>query len=95
MTNTNEKSFLVGNEVAALDGRLSEMTPNPEKNWLIIQEQYAFFEEKYHILLSCAQLLFAKQLPNLSFDAVCSLFSKVHASVKNYQSALFKFHMNI
>ena len=95
ITNTVEKFFLVKNELLALNAIKSEMAATQDKNWVIIQEQLAVYEQKFQILRDCDQLLFANQQLNFSFDTISSLLSMIHASVKSYRSALFAFRMNI
>ena len=55
----------------------------------------AVYEQNFHILRDCDQLLFANQQLNFNFDTVSSLLSMIHASVKSYRSALLAFRMNI
>ena len=101
ITHTDEKFFLVENELAALNAIQSEMAATQDKTWVIIQEQLAVYEQNfiyeqtYLILRDCAQLLFANQQLNFNFDTVSSLLSTIHASVKSYRPALFAFCMNI
>ena len=95
MTNTDEKFFLVENEMASLNPIQSEMAATQDKNWVIIREQLAIYEQNFHILRGCDQLLFANQQLNSNFDTVSSLPSMIHASVKSYRYALFAFRMNI
>ena len=95
ITNTDEKFFLVENELAALNAIQSEMAATQDKNWVIIQEQLAVYEQNFHILRDCDQLLFANQQLNFLFDTVSSSLSMIHASVKSYRSGLFAFRMNI
>ena len=93
-TKTNEKFFLVENELATVNAIQSELAATQDKNWVIIQEQLAFYEQNFHILPDCDQLLFANQQLIFNFDTVSSLLSMIHASVKSYRSALFAFRMN-
>ena len=95
ITQTDEKFFLVDNELAALNAIQSAMAATQDKNWIIIQEQLAVYEQNFHILRDCDQLLFANQQLNFNFDTVSSLLSMIHACVKSYHSALFAFRMNI
>ena len=95
VTLTGEKFFLVENELAALNAIQSEMAATQDKNWVIIQKQLAVYEQNFHILRDCDQLLFANQQVNFTFDTVSSLLSMIHASVNSYRSALFVFRMNI
>ena len=95
MAHTDEEFFLVENELAALNAIQSEIAASQDKNWFIIQEQLAVYEQNFHILRDCDQLLFAKQQLNFNFDTVSSLLPMIQASVKNDRSALFAFRMNI
>ena len=94
ITHTDEKFFLVEKELAALNALQSEMAATQDKNWVVIQEQSAVYEQSVHFLRDCDQLLFANQQLNFNFDTVSSLLSKIHASVKSYRSALFAFCLN-
>ena len=58
MTNTDEKFFLVENELAGLNAIQSEMAATQDKNWVIIQEQLAVYGLNFHISRDCDQLLF-------------------------------------
>ena len=95
ITHTDEKFFLLEKELAVLNAIQSEMAATQDKNWVIIQEQLAVYEQNFHILRDCDQLLFANQQLNFNFDTVFSLLSMIHASVESYRSALFAFRMNI
>ena len=93
--NTDEKFFLVENELAALNAIQSEMAVTQDKTWVIIQEQLAIYEQNFHILRNCDKILFANQPANFNFDTVPSLLSMIHASVKNYRSALFALRIKV
>ena len=54
----------------------------------------AIYEENFHILRDCEQLLFANQQLNFNFGTVSFLLSVIHDSGKRYRSALFAFDMN-
>ena len=71
------------------------MATTQDKNWVIIQEQLAVYEQNFHILRECDQLLFANQQLNYIFDTVSSLLSMIPASVKSYRSAVLAFRMTI
>ena len=95
MRNNDEKFFLVENELAALNAIQSEMTATLDKTSVIIQEQLAVYEQNFHILRDCDQLLLVNWQLDFNFDTVSSLLSMIHASVKSYRFALFAFRMNI
>ena len=75
MTNMDECFSLVENELAALNAIQSEMAATQDKNWVIIPEQSAIYEQNFHVLRDCYQLLFAYQQLNFNFDTVSSLLS--------------------
>ena len=62
------------------------MAATENKNWFIIREQLAIYEQNFHILRDFDQLSFANQQLNFNFDTV-SLVSTIHASVKSYRFA--------
>ena len=93
--NAEEKFFLVKNELAALNAIQAEMSATQIRNWVIIQEQFDVFEQNFHILRDCKQMLFSNQQLNFNFDSLSSLLSMVHASIKAFRSAFFAFRMNI
>ena len=93
--NTEEKFFLVKNELAAPNAIQAEMSAAQNRNWEIIQEQFDVFEHNFHILRDCNQMLFSKQQLIFNFDTLSSLLSMVHASIKAFRSALFAFRMSI
>ena len=66
------------------------MPATQDKKWVINQEKLALYEQNFHILRD-----FANRQPNFIFDSVFSWLSMIHASVKNYRSALFAFRMHI
>ena len=93
--NTEEKFYLVKNELAALNAIQAEMSATQNRNWEIIQEQFDVFEHNFHILRDCNQMLFSNQQLNFNFDTLSSLLSMVHASIKAFRSALYAFRMNV
>ena len=93
--NTDEKHFLVKNKLAAFNAIQAEMSATQNRNWAVIQEQFDVFENNFHILRDCNQMLFSNQQLNFNFDTLSSLHSMVHASIKAFCSALYAFRMNI
>ena len=91
---TRMKTFLVQNDLAAPNTIQSEVAVTQGKNWFILQEQFSFYEIKFHILHDCYQFLFASQQPNFISDTVCFCFWKNHASVKSYRWALLTLRLN-
>ena len=51
--NTDEKFFLVENDMVALNPIQFEMAATEVKIWIIIGEQLAIYEQIFHILRDC------------------------------------------
>ena len=94
-TSTDEKFFMVEDELAALHDIQRELVDTQNKNWALIQQQFDVFEHNFHVLRDCNQLLFSNQQLNFNFDTFSSLLAMIHASIKSYRAALFAFRMNI
>ena len=86
--NTNEKFFMVSNELSEIRKAQKEMNENQAKNWKIMQEQFVVFEKNFHILRDCTQMLFSNQQLNFNFDTVSSLLSTLYADTKLQSSSI-------
>ena len=93
--NTNEKFFMVSNELSEIRKAQKEMNENQAKNWKIVQEQFVVFEKNFHILRDCTQMLFSNQQLNFNFDTVFSLLSTLYADTKSYRAALYAYKVNL
>ena len=93
--NTEEKFYSVKTELAALNAIQAEMSATQNRIWEIIQKQFDVFEQYFHTLRDCYQMLFSNQQLNFNFDTLSSLLSMVPASIKAFGSALHAFCMNI
>ena len=94
-TGTDEKFFLVGNELKEIRETQNQMIETQNKNWAIIEEQFKVFEGKFHILRDCTQMLFSNQQLNFNFDTAAFLLSMLYADVKSYRTALYTYRMNV
>ena len=94
-TATDEKFFLVGNELKEIRETQNQMIETQNKNWAIIEEQFKVFEGNFHILRDCTQMLFSNQQLNFNFDTAASLLSMLYADVKSYRTALYTYRMNV
>ena len=92
---TESKFFLIANELAAINEIQAAMIATQNKNWALIEQQFAVFERNFHVLRDCDQMLFSNQQLNFNFDTLSSLLSMIHASVKSFRSALFAFRINV
>ena len=94
-SDTDEKSFLVMNDLLVLNAIQAEMASTQNRTWANVQERFDVFEQNFHIHRDCIQMLFSNQQLNFNFDALCSLLAMIHASIKSYPSALFAYRMNL
>ena len=94
-SSTENKFFLIENELAAINEIQADMTATQNKNWALIEQQFAVFERNFHVLRDCDQMLFSNQQLNFNFDTLSSLLSLIHASVKSFRAALFAFRINV
>ena len=94
-TEVDDKFYLVSDELKELRKIQQEMAKTQNKNWKIVEEQFAIFEKNIHALVDCDQQLYARQQINFNYDTVSSLLSMVYANIKAYRSALYAYHMNL
>ena len=92
---SNEKFFLISNEIAKVSEIQQEMQDNQNKNWKVVQDQFDIFEKIFHLLRDCTQMLFSNQQLNFNFDTVASLLSILYADIKGYRSALYAYSINL
>ena len=92
---SNEKFFLISNEIAKVSEIQQEMQNNQNKNWKVVQDQFDIFEKNFHLLRDCTQMLFSNQQLSFNFDTVASLLSILYADIKSYRSALYAYSINL
>ena len=94
-SDTDEFFFLVRSELAALNAIQAEMASTKNRNWAIMQEQFVAFDQNFHFLRDCNQLLLSNQQLNFNFDSLSSLLAMIHTTIKSYRSALFPYRVNL
>ena len=92
---TDDKFFLISNELATLHKIQNELIENQNRNWEIIQKQFKVFEKNIRLLQDCDQLLFSNQQINFNFDTAASLLNMIYSDVKSYRAALTGYRMNL
>lgn len=92
---SNEKFFLISDELREIKRIQEEMQSNQNKNWEIIEKQFGVIDENFHILRDCNQVLFANQQLNFNFDTVASFLSLIYSDIKSYRAALFAYKVNM
>ena len=71
------------------------MQENQNKNWKIVQQQFEIFQNNFHVLRDCTQMLFSHQQLNFNFNTAASLLNVLYADVKSYRSALYAYSINL
>ena len=92
---SNEKFFLITNELEEIQKTQTEMQNNQNQNWKIVEKQFEIFEENIHILRDCNELLFSNQQLNFNFDTVAALLNVLYSDIKGYRSAPYTFRINL
>ena len=92
---TNDKFFMISNELADIRATQKQMSETQNKNWAIIEQQFQVIEDNLHILRDCNQMLFSNQQINFNFDTAASLLTLLYADVKSYRSALYAYRLNL
>ena len=60
-TSINEKFFAISNEVSEIRAIQQQTIENQNRNWKILEEQFATIQGNFHILRDCTQTLFSNQ----------------------------------
>ena len=68
---------------------------NQNRNWKILEEQFATIQGNFDILPDCTQPLFSNQQINFNFDTAASLLNVVYADFTSYKTALYAFKTNV
>ena len=83
---------MISNEIAKIQ---TEMQESQNKNWKIVQQQFEIFQNNFHVLRDCTQMLFSHQQLHFNFDTAASLLNVLYADVKSYRSALYAYSINL
>ena len=94
-SSSNEKFFTISNELSEIRAIQQQTIENQNKNWKIIEEQFATIQGNFHILRDCTQTLFSNQQINFNFDTAASLLNVVYADIASYKTALYAFKTNV
>ena len=91
----DKKFYLVSEELKELKTIQQQMAETQNKNWEIVEEQFAVFEKNMHALNDCYQQIYARQQINFNFDTISSLLYLIYTNIKSYRSALYSYHTNM
>ena len=94
-TSSKEKFFAISNELSEIREIQQQTIENQNRNWKILEEQFATIQGNFHILRDCTQTLFSNQQINFNFDTAASLLNVVYADITSYKAALYAFKTNV
>ena len=92
---TNDKFFMVSNELAEIREIQRQMSETQNKNWAVVEEQFDILEYNIHILRDCDQMLYSNQQINFNFDSAAALLTLLYSDVKSYRAALYSYRLNL
>ena len=92
---TDEKFFLVADEHAKVYKVQNEMQENQNRNWKLVEEQFAIVDHNLNALATCMEIQLSQQQLNFNFDTAASLLLTLYADIKSYRAALYSFRINV
>ena len=92
---TDEKFFLVADELAKVYKVQNEMQENQNRNWNLVEEQFAIIDHNLNALATCMEIQLSQQQLNFNFDTAASLLLTLYADIKSYRAALYSFRINV
>ena len=90
---TDEKFFLVADELAKVYKVQNEMQENQNRNWKLVEEQFAIVDYNLNGIATCMEMQATQQQPNVNFDTAASLLLTLYADIKSYRAALYSFRI--
>ena len=92
---TDEKFFLVADELAKVYKVQNEMQENQNRNWKLVEEQFAIVDHNMNAIATCMEIQATQQQLNFNFDTAASLLLTLYADIKSYRAALNSFRINV
>ena len=92
---TDEKFFLVADELAKVYKVQNEMQENQNRNWKLVEEQFAIVDHNLNGIATCKEIQATQQQLNFNFDTAASLLLTLYADIKSYRAALYSFRINV
>ena len=92
---TDEKFFLVADEFAKVYKVQNEMQENQNRNWKLVEEQFAIVDHNLNAIATCMEIQATQQQLNFNFDTAASLLLTLYADIKSYRAALYSFRINV
>ena len=91
---TDEKFFLVADELAKVYKVQNEMQENQNRNWKLVEEQFAIVDHNLNAIATCIEIQATQQL-NFNFDTAASLLLTLYADIESYRTALYSFPISV
>ena len=92
---TAEKFFLVADELAKVYKVQNKMQENQNRNWKLVEEQFAIVDHNLNAIATCMEIQATQQQLNFNFDTAASLLLTLYADIKSYRAALYSFRINV
>ena len=92
---TEEKFFLVNDEFAKVYKVQNEMQENQNRNWKLVEEQFAIVDHNLNAIATCMEIQATQHQLNFNFDTAASLLLTLYADIKSYRAALYSFRINV
>ena len=92
---TDEKIFLVSDELAKVYKVQNEMQENQNRNWKLDEEQFAIVDHNLNPIATCMEIKALQQQLNFNIDTAASLLLTLYADIKSYRAALYSFRINV
>ena len=70
------------------------MQENQNRNWKLVEEQFAIVDHNLNALATCMENQLSQQQLNFNFDTA-SLLLTLYADIKSYRAALYSFRINV
>ena len=92
---TDEKFFLVADELAKVYKVQNEKQENQNRNWKLVEEQFAIVDDNLNGIATCMEIHATQQQLNFNFDTAALLLLTLYADIKSYRAALYSFRINV
>ena len=92
---SDEKFFLVADELAKVYKVRKEMQDNQNKNRKLVEEQFAIVDHNLNGIAACMEMQATQQQLNFNLYTAASLLLTLYADIKSYRAALYSFRINV
>ena len=91
----NEKFYMIASELKEIEKIQQGMATIQNTNRKRVEVHFEVFEQNFHVLRDCNQMLFSNQILNFNFDTVASVLAVLYTDIKYYRSALYAYKVNV